>query len=180
MKELLTLYAIFARLGAVTFGGGYTMLPLIQRELVEKRGWATNEEVADYYAIGQCTPGIIAVNLSTFIGYKRHGAAGGVAATLGFVTPSVLIILVIASFLQSFAELELVRNAFAGIRVCVTVLIFSAFLKLCKGAVCDRLTAVICAVVFLLACFTGLSPILLVAAAGLCGLLACARGRRGG
>ena len=105
MKELLSMFWVFARMGAVTFGGGYAMLPIIQREIVEKRKWATEEEVMDYYAIGQCTPGIIAVNTSTFIGYKRAGVLGGIFATLGFVAPSLVIITIIAACLQNFADM---------------------------------------------------------------------------
>ena len=154
------------------------MLPIIQREIVEKHGWATEQEVADYYAIGQCTPGIIAVNLSTFVGSKRKGIAGGILATLGFVTPSIIIIAVIAAFIQNFSELEIVKDAFAGIRVCVAVLIFTAFLKLRKGAVVDKPTALVCAAVFLLAALAGISPVILIVAAGLFGLIARAVGRR--
>ena len=126
MKELFELFWLFAKMGSVTFGGGYAMLPILQRELVENRGWVTNEELADFYAVGQCTPGIIAVNTSTFIGEKRRGIAGGIAATLGFVFPSLIIISLIAAFLSNFAELAVVKNAFAGIQVCVCVLILNA------------------------------------------------------
>lgn len=172
------MYWLFAKLGSVTFGGGYAMLPIIQREIVEKRGWATPEEVTDYYAIGQCTPGVIAANFSTFIGYKRKGIAGGILATLGFVTPSILIIMAIAAFLQSFADMPVVKDAFAGIRVCVAVLIFTAFLKLLKGSVVDKLTGVACAVIFVLAAIFGVSPVILIVAAGVFGLAARALGRR--
>ena len=110
MKELAELFWIFAKMGAVTFGGGYAMLPIIQREIVEKRQWATEAEVMDYYAIGQCTPGIIAVNTSTFIGYKRKGIAGGFTATFGFVFPSLVIITIIAAFLQNFAHISYVAH----------------------------------------------------------------------
>ena len=95
MKELLSLYFIFFKIGIVNFGGGYAMLPLLSRELVDKRGWTTNAELADYYAIGQCTPGAIAVNVSTFIGFKRKGTFGGMVATLGFISPAFIIIFLI-------------------------------------------------------------------------------------
>ena len=114
MKQLLELYRAFIKIGAVTFGGGYAMLPIIQRDIVEKRGWATKEEIADYYAIGQCTPGIIAINTATFVGYKQKGVAGGIVATLGFVTPALFIITIIAALLSNFAHLPIVQNAFAG------------------------------------------------------------------
>ena len=119
MKELLNLFLLFAKIGATTFGGGYAMLPIIEREIVDKRHWATIEELMDYYAIGQCTPGIIAINTATFIGEKRRGITGGIIATLGFVTPALIVITVIAAVLQNFAEYAAVQNAFAGIRVCV-------------------------------------------------------------
>ena len=99
MNPYLDLYLTFARIGVCTFGGGYAMLPILQREVVENRHWATEDELMDYYAIGQCTPGVIAVNTSTFIGYKTHGILGGIAATAGMITPSLIIITIIAAFI---------------------------------------------------------------------------------
>ena len=90
------IFLAFAKVGAMTFGGGYAMIPILERELIDKRGWATNEELMDYYAVGQCTPGIIAVNTATFIGNKLLGTIGGIIATLGMVFPSLVIITVIA------------------------------------------------------------------------------------
>ena len=171
MKELLDLFFTFARIGGLTFGGGYAMLPMLQREVVEKRGWCTDEELMDYYAIGQCTPGIIAVNTATFVGQKTRGAAGGIMATLGVVAPSLVIITVIAAFIQNFADLAIVQNAFAGIRVCVCVLILNAVLKLLKSSVVDKSTAVIYAVVAILATVTDLSPVVFVLLAGVMGIL---------
>ena len=132
MRELLDLFWTFARVGGLTFGGGYAMLPILQREMVEKRQWVSDEELMDYYAIGQCTPGIIAVNTATFVGQKRKGIVGGIVATLGVVFPSLVIITIIAAFIQNFADLAVVKNAFAGIRVCVCVLILNAVIKLLK------------------------------------------------
>jgi len=170
MKELFELFWLFAKMGSVTFGGGYAMLPILQRELVEKRGWVTNEELADYYAVGQCTPGIIAVNTSTFIGEKRRGVVGGIASTLGFVFPSIIIISLIAAFLSNFAELTVVRNAFAGIQACVCVLILNAVVKLMKGAVKNVPAILIYLAVLAASVFFGLSPIILVVASGLAGV----------
>ena len=96
----IDLFLTFARMGAVTFGGGYAMLPILQREVVEKHGWATEDELMDYYAIGQCTPGVIAVNTATFIGYKINGLSGAVMATAGIIFPSLVIITIIAAFIQ--------------------------------------------------------------------------------
>ena len=170
MKELFELFWLFTKMGSVTFGGGYAMLPILQRELVEKRGWVTNEELADYYAVGQCTPGIIAVNTSTFIGEKRRGVVGGIVSTLGFVFPSIIIISLIAAFLSNFAELAVVRNAFAGIQACVCVLILNAVVKLMKGAVKNVPAILIYLAVLAASVFFGLSPIILVVASGLAGV----------
>ena len=170
MHIYLDLFATFFRTGACTFGGGYAMLPILQRDVVEKKGWATEEELTDYFAIGQCTPGVIAVNTATFIGYKYKGIPGGIVATLGIVCPSILIITIIALFLRSFADLPAVAHAFAGIRACVCVLIFNAVLKIWKSTVIDLPTALIFITVFLLSVFLGLSPALLVVVAGLVGL----------
>ncbi|MDD3165643.1 MAG: chromate transporter, partial [Oscillospiraceae bacterium] len=147
MRELMELFLTFAKVGVMTFGGGMAMLPILQREVVENKHWATDEELIDYYAIGQCTPGIIAVNTATFLGQKRKGIAGGIVATLGMVFPSLVIITLLAGLITNFADLTVVQNAFAGIRVCVCVLILNAVLKLLKSAVVDAATGVIFAVV---------------------------------
>ena len=180
MKDLLELYWAYLKIGCVNFGGGYAMLPLLERELVNKRGWTTMEELRDYFAIGQCTPGLIALNVSTFIGQKRKGVAGAVAAMLGFLTAPIAIILVIAAFLRNFAELEVVQHAFAGIRVCVCVLIVQAVLRLWKSSVVDVFTFVLYIVILSLSAlstFTALLPVkipaaVLVILAGLAGLTA--------
>ena len=137
------LFLSFAKVGVMTFGGGYAMLPMLQREIVERRGWATDEELTDYFAIGQCTPGVIAVNTATFVGRKMGGIAGGIAATLGVVFPSLVIITLLATVLKSFAEVPAVQHAFGGIRVCVCVLILNAVVKLWKKTVIDLPTLLI-------------------------------------
>jgi chromate transporter len=171
MREYADLVWTFIKIGSVTFGGGYAMLPILQRELAEKRGWVSLDELADYFAIGQCTPGIIAVNVSTFIGYKRKGIPGAVAATLGFTLPSLVIITLIAFSLERFSEYPPVRHAFAGIRVAVGALILDAVIKLYKGAVKDRAGVAICAAAFLLSVLLKASPVLIVLSAGLAGFL---------
>ena len=171
MKELLDLFLTFARIGGLTFGGGYAMLPILQREVVEKRGWATEEELMDYYAIGQCTPGVIAVNTATFIGEKNKGKIGGVVATLGVVFPSLIIITLIAAFIRNFSDLPLVKNAFAGVRVCVSVLIINAVIKLWKSSVVDKAALAIFLIVMLGSIFAKLSPIIFVIAAGAAGII---------
>ena len=171
LKELLTLFLTFAKVGVMTFGGGYAMLPILQREVVENKGWTTDEELTDYFAIGQWTPGVIAVNTATFIGQKRRGILGGIVATLGVVFPSLVIIAALAGVITTFSHLAWVQHAFAGIRVCVCVLIFNAVLKLWKGAVKDVWGLVIFLVILALSVFTKLSPIIYVLAAAVAGLL---------
>ncbi len=171
MKQLFRLFFIFFKMGAVCFGGGYALLPLIEREIVEKYGYATNEEINDYFAIGQCTPGIIAVNVSTFVGYKQGGIPGAIFSTFGFVAPSIIIICIIASVLTSFSELAVVNYAFGGIRVCVCALIINAVIKFKKTSVVDTFTLIICIAVFILSVFTPVSPAIFVIAAGAAGFI---------
>ena len=171
MKTLLQLFVIFARIGGFTFGGGYAMLPMLQKEVVDNKGWATYEELLDYYAIGQCTPGIIAVNVATFVGYKTKGILGGIFATLGVITPSVIIVGIIAAFLHGFQDYEVVQWAFAGIRAAVVALILSAMWKIAKKSLVDIFAFIIFLVVAVLSYFTDVSPVIFVIAAGLCGLV---------
>ncbi len=171
MKKLWELFYTFAIVGVTTFGGGYAMLPALQREVVEKRHWATEEELMDWYAIGQCTPGVIAVNTATFAGEKQGGTLGGIVASLGVVFPSLVIITIIAAFIQGFAEYPLVQHAFAGIRACVCVLILNAVVKLWKKSVIDYKCFGIFAVVFLGSVFLHISPVIYVIVAGLAGFL---------
>lgn len=170
VKILTDLFLTFMQVGGLTFGGGYAMLPILQREVVEKRDWATDEELADYFAVGQCTPGIIAVNTATFVGQKQAGILGGIVATLGVVAPSLVIISILTGFINTFAELTVVKNAFAGIRVCVCVLIFNAVCKLWKGSVKSKLALAIFAVVTLGSLFFDLSPVLFVVVAAVLGI----------
>ena len=179
MKLLWQLFLAFARVGAMTFGGGYAMIPILEREIVDRHGWATEEELMDYYAVGQCTPGVIAVNTATFIGYKTAGTLGGIVATLGVIFPSVVIITVIAGILTSFAEVPVVKSAFAGIRVCVCVLIFNAVLKLWKKAVVDKATLALFLGVFLLSAFFSVSPVVFVVFCAAAGILLTRWGVRG-
>ena len=179
MRRYLELFLAFARVGVMTFGGGYAMIPILEREIVKRHGWATEEELMDYYAVGQCTPGVIAVNTATFIGYKHAGVPGGVAATLGVVFPSLVIITVIAGILTSFAEVQAVKSAFAAIRVCVCVLIFNAVVKLWKKAVVDRITLALFLGVFLLSVLFRPSPIVFVLVSAAAGIVLDRMGVRG-
>lgn len=171
LKQLGRLFITFAVVGVTTFGGGYAMLPALQREVVEKRRWATDEEVMDWYAIGQCTPGVIAVNTATFVGQKLAGVLGGIFATLGVVFPSLVIITIIAAFIQNFAHLPAVQSAFAGIRVCVCVLILNAVVKLWKKSVVDWKTLLIFIAVFACSVFLSISPAIYVLAAAIAGII---------
>ncbi len=176
MREYLDLFWVFAKIGSVTFGGGYAMLPILERECVDKRDWATEEELADYFAIGQCTPGIIAVNVSTFIGNKQKGVLGGIVATLGFASGPFILLSLLAAGLGYLLTYPVVRSAFAGVRVCVCVLILNAVLRLWKKSIPDTATLVLFAVIFLLSVFGGLlpvqvSPAVYVVAAALLGIL---------
>lgn len=179
------LYLTFARVGVMMFGGGYAMLPILQREVVEKKGWATEDQLADYYAVGQCTPGIIAVNTATFVGSSQRGVIGAVSATLGVISGPIVIILAIAMFLKGYMDLPVIAHAFNGIRACVTALILSSVIKLFKGSVRDwpsriiyiTVLALAAAGVFLAAPAGGsrlwdvvTSPFFLIVAAGAAGL----------
>ena len=164
------LFLTFAKVGVMTFGGGYAMLPILQREVVENKGWATEEELTDYFAIGQCTPGVIAVNTATFIGQKNKGIPGGILATLGVVFPSLVIISLLAGVITAFSHLAWVQHAFGGVRVCVCILILNAVVKLYKKAVIDEPTMVIFLVVALGSFFTAISPVAFVLAAAVIGI----------
>lgn len=169
MKLLIQLFLIFAKMGAVTFGGGYAMLPILQREVVDNHHWATDEELMDYYALGQVTPGMIAVNVATFIGLKLKGFWGGLFATIGVITPSMIIITVIAMFLTQFEENPYVVHAFTGIRACVCILILDAVIKLGKKSVQDKRTLAIFLLILAVALFAPVSPVFSVVLAGVVG-----------
>ena len=174
MKELMDLFFTSARVGAMTFGGGYAMLPILQKEVVERKNWVTEAEVLDYYALAQCLPGIIMVNTLAFIGQKKRGTAGAIAGGLGAVAPPLVIITLIAALLTSFSDVPMVQNAFAGIRVCVCVLVFNSVVKLWKSSVVDWKCLAIFGVVAALSLFSAISPILLVLLSGAAGVaLSC-------
>ncbi|GFI08849.1 MAG: chromate transporter [Lachnospiraceae bacterium] len=171
MKVLLQLYTAWFKMGLFTFGGGYAMLPMIQREVIEKYHWATEDEIMDYYAIGQCTPGIIAVNTATFVGYYQKGVLGGIAATLGVVSPSVIIIGLIASLISNFAELAVVQHALLGINVAVCVLMIEAITNLWKKSIKNIAAFCVFAMALLLSALTSVSTVWLVILSGALGIL---------
>ena len=171
MNILLDMFLTFAKVGVMTFGGGYAMLPILQREVVDGKGWATEEEMMDYYAIGQCTPGIIAVNTATFIGQKYMGNTGAIVASLGVVFPSVVIISLLAGVIEAFSHLAVVQHAFGGIRICVCVLIANSVVKLYKKAVMDKATLAIFLLVTLGSFAFGISPVVFVIGTAAAGIL---------
>ena len=150
MTKLSTLFLAFARIGALTFGGGYAMLPMLERECVDRYKWATREELLDYFAIGQCTPGVIAVNTATFVGSRIRGFLGAAVATAGVVAPSIVIIVIIAALLSNFAHIEAVQNAFAGIRVAVAALIVNAVIRIARQNIKNWLGIALCVFAFVI------------------------------
>ncbi len=171
MKQLWKLFYTFFKIGLFTFGGGYAMLPLIQKEIVEKEKWATEEDVMNYFAVGQCTPGVIAVNTATFVGYKHKGILGGVISTLGVICPSIIIITVLAHFLKQFADIEAVKHAFNGIRVAVAVLVLNAVIKFWRSGVKDAFGIVVFAAVFILSVLFDFSSVYVIAGAIIAGII---------
>ena len=178
MKKLLELYCTFFRIGGLTFGGGMAMLPMLKREIVEKYGWATEEELLDIYAIGQCTPGVIAVNTSTYIGYQQGKLVGSIFATLGMISPSLIIISLIASILKEFMALPIVLHALAGIRITVCALKLNTVFSLMKSGIKDKLGVLLFLFGFLLATFTPIPTILLVVCAAVIGIFVKLRKER--
>lgn len=170
MKELLRLYAAFFRIGGLTFGGGLTMLPMLKYELVEKNGWVTEDDLLDYYAVGQCTPGIIAVNVSTFVGYKKRGVIGAIFSTLGMISPSLIIVSILALFLDQFMSNEIVAHAVEGIKIVVCALMLGTVVTMAKKTLVSGLCYGIAGVAFLLAVFTPIPTVLIVIVAGILGV----------
>lgn len=170
--KLTDLYMSFARIGALTFGGGVAMLPMLERECVKRHAWVEEDRLTEYFAIGQCTPGIIAVNTATFIGSKERGFMGALAATLGVISPSIVIILIIASVLKGFAGNPYVVHAFGGIRVAVCALMLNAVIKLAKKNIRDWLGIALAIAAFVLTAVFDLSPVFPVVGSALIGIFA--------
>ncbi len=170
MKELFLLFTTFAKLGGITFGGGIAMLPLLEAELIERRKWVDQNELLDYYAIGQCTPGIIAVNVATFIGYKRKGIIGSIVSTFGMIFFPLIIISIIALFISNLMQFEIVTHALNGIRVVVAAIICNAVVNMAKKSIKNWLTVIVAVVTFLLSFLLSFSPILIVVLSAFAGL----------
>ena len=171
LNILVDLYLTFAKIGLFTFGGGYAMLPLLEREVVDKKKWTSHEEIMDYYAIGQSTPGIIAINTATFCGYSQAGNLGGIIASLGFITPSIVIILIIANFLKAFSHIAWIQHAFAGIRVGVSALVFYSVLNMVKKNAKTPLKFAIFLLTFVAIGLLQISPVIIVITVGIFGIL---------
>jgi len=171
IKEFIKLYLAFVKIGAFTFGGGLAMMPIMQRELIEKRGWVTEEELIDYFAIGQSTPGIIAVNVATFVGYKRLGWFGGIIGTLGVVTPSWVIIMLLAGAISSVDKYPLAQKALHGINVAVAALLTSVIVKFSKKTIKSVWNAFFMLLAFVLIYFFKVQSVWIIIAALVTGSL---------
>lgn len=171
MNELFYMFKAFFKIGLFTFGGGLSMLPMLEREVVKNKGWTTEEELMNYYAIGQCTPGIIAVNVATFIGYKRKKLLGAIFATMGIIMPSLIIIISIAAFISNFAEAEVVKSVFVGIRIAVAALVTDTVIKMAKKGIKNLFGIVLFVIAFILSALFSVSPVIIVIAAILLSIL---------
>jgi len=172
LKELVDIFICYVKIGFMTFGGGFSMMPVLRRELVDKRNWATDEEVMDFFAIAQCLPGIIAVNTATLTGRRIKGVAGGLAAALGVITPSLAIIVTIAAFFRNFLQYAIVQKALFGIRIAVAALIFDVIVKLWKSGVRDVVSFILYAISFTFSIAFNISPQYLIIFAVAAGILA--------
>lgn len=171
LKNLFELFLVFFKIGAFTFGGGLAMLPILERDLVDRLKWTSREELMDFYAISQSTPGIVAVNVATFIGYKRCGIIGGIIGTLGVVTPSIIIITLIALFLQNFMDIQWVQKAMAGINVAVAALLTKAVWTFAQKGVKNILSFILFIVAFVLMAFFNVNTIFIIVGSALVGII---------
>ena len=172
LMRYVQLFTAFFRIGLFTFGGGMSMLPMLQKELVESKKWLTDEEILNYFAIGQCTPGIIAVNVATFCGYKRAGLSGAIVSTAGIVVPSWIVITIIAGSISRFSEIVWIQRAMKGVYVAVAALLVRAVFTFGKKIITDGVTAAIAVGAFLAMSVWNVSGILIVLAAGIIGFCA--------
>ena len=172
LMRYVQLFTAFFKIGLFTFGGGMSMLPMLQRELVESKQWLTEEEILNYFAIGQCTPGIIAVNVATFCGYKRAGLSGAIVSTIGIVCPSWIVITLIAGSISRFSDIVWIQRAMKGVYVAVAALLARAVFTFGKKIITDFVTAGIAAGAFLAMSVWNVSGILIVLVAGIIGFCA--------
>lgn len=167
---LAEIFITFFRVGAFTFGGGLAMLPLFEREVIDSKGWATREEILDIYAISQSIPGVIAVNASTFLGYRLAGTPGAIAAILGVMAPSLIVIIAIANFFTQFRENFYVAKALRGVRASVAALIFLAAYRVGKASLKNTFALSVALIAALIASFTNLDVIYTIVAGALVGI----------
>jgi len=178
MKSFFEILFVFAKVGFITFGGGYAIVPILQKEIIANRNWIKEEELIDYYAIAQCLPGIIASNTAMIIGYKRKGISGVIAAVIGIAIPSFVIILIIAMFIKNFMQYEAVTHAFNGIRAAVLALITGAAIKMWKNGVKDIFGLLIFLISLAVLIIFNVSPIIPIIAAAVCGIIIKEAGMR--
>ncbi len=158
----MELFFTFSKIGLFTFGGGYSMLPLLQREVVEKKHWATMEQMTDYITLGQCMPGTISVNVAALVGCSMRGSVGGTVATLGVISPSVIIILLVSVFMKAISTIEIISHIFSGIRISVSALILSSALSLAASGIQSKFGLFIFTSAILLTVLTDISPITII------------------
>lgn len=171
MNIYIDLFLSFFRIGGLTFGGGLAQLPMLKFEVVQKHHWMEEEELLDIYAIGQCTPGIIAINTATYVGYKKAGVAGGIAATVGMVMPSLIIITLVAAILQAVIDNVWVQHGIMGIRGVVCALMLNTVQTLSKKTLKNKFSFIIAGIALLAAFFTGLPTLVIVIAAAVTGIV---------
>ncbi|MDF2838497.1 MAG: chromate transporter [Evtepia sp.] len=173
MHQNLDLFLSLAKISASCFGGGYAIVPLLQRDLVEKKGWITSDDLSEIFSIAQCTPGVIAVNAATYVGVRVNGGLGAVCATLGLLTPPLCIVTLVAAFFWPYLSNPWVQHALAGLQACVCALILQSVITLFRSAVLDAPSLILYLAALLLSFFTSISPAFLVIAAGLLGIAIC-------
>lgn len=181
MREYVELYWTFFRIGGLTFGGGLSMLPMLKYELVEKKQWIDEDTLLDCYAVGQCTPGIIAVNTATYVGYLKKGLSGAIAGTAGMISPSIIIITIVSLFLRNFLDNVWIQHALMGIRGVVCALMLNTVISLAKKSLISPLCVVVAAAALFLALLTDVPTVLIVFAAAALGIFfeLVKKGKRG-
>ncbi len=171
IRKYADLFSIFFKIGAFTFGGGYAMIPLIEKEIVDKRGWVEKAEIVDLFAIAQTIPGAIAINTSSLIGYKVTGKKGALVSTFGVILPSFLIISIIAAFFTQIADYPQVKAIFTGITASVVALILTASINITRAAVQDKLTLVITVLTVVSIVLFDINPIFIILLGAVPGLV---------
>lgn len=170
-KSFWNIYKTFFKVGTLLLGGGYVILPLLQSELVDKKSWATNEELCEYYALGQSVPGIIAANMSIFVGYRLLGQRGAFAAAAGIISPAFMAIVLIAKILQELVTFPIVQDVLWGVGIAVILLVFLAVKEMWNKSVIDKFSLSIFLSAFILSAFLKVSPIIIIIASAILGII---------